>query len=159
MILFEGELEKLTEQCNELWRNALASGVFAVAPDGQLIAAIGRFEHLDTTALASLIAGSVAATNGLADIVGEGEFATHYHEGAREHLYIAKITEGLILAIAFDERSSLGLVRLRLKKAAVRFEEVYAQMVKKQEEAPLGLDIFGEISDEDIDSFFGDTFR
>lgn len=159
MILYEDEQRRLSEISTRLWRDAMATAIFLIDANGQLVAGVGRHEHIDTTSLASLVAGSVAATSGLAQLFGEDDFPTHYHEGHREHLYLAKIAEELILAVIFDERSSLGLVRLRVKKAARELEDVYNEIVQRSQSAGGGgFDPFADITEDDIDSFFGDSF-
>jgi hypothetical protein len=59
--------------------------------------------------------------------------------------------------VIFDERSSLGLVRLRVRKAAQELEEVLNDMANKaakQGQAPVSP--FAEITDEDIDNLFSE---
>lgn len=158
MILYEDEYKRLNEICTRLLREAAASGVHLIDPNGQLVVSLGGYAQLDTTAFASLIAGSVAATSTLAQLLGEDDFPTHYHEGFREHLYIAKVAEGLILAVVFDERSSLGLVRLRVRKATKAIEAVYATMLAKAGHQKRVFDPFADTSDEEIERFFGENF-
>src|SRR5438045_9677540 len=95
--------------------DASARGVVLVEKDGQQIAAHGELGALDTTSLASLVAGNVAATGGMAQLIGEKEFPTLSHEGDRESIHISVIGR-LLLVVVFDDRSSLGLVRLRVKQ-------------------------------------------
>ncbi len=61
--------------------DASARVVVLVEKDGQQIAAHGEVGALDTTSLASLVAGNVAATGGMAKLIGEKEFPTLSHEG------------------------------------------------------------------------------
>lgn len=122
--------------------------------DGQQIAVHGEVGNLDTTSLASLAAGNVATTGGMAQLIGEKEFPTLSHEGERESIYICIIGR-VLLVVIFDERSSLGLVKLRAKQSsrelATIFEEVVRESKKKSEDEN---SLFAEITDEDIDSLF-----
>ena len=115
--------------------------------------------EVDTTSLASLTAGCIAATGGLAKIVGEDEFPIHFHQGERDNLHITLVAQRIILVVIFDERSSLGLVRLRVKKASQRLSEIFDAVFKKAEsefdEEGLGAP-FAEISEQDIDNLFSD---
>jgi predicted regulator of Ras-like GTPase activity (Roadblock/LC7/MglB family) len=124
--------------------------VFLVDKDGQEIASQGEVGNLDTTSLASLAAGNVAATGGMAQLIGEKEFPTLSHEGQKESIHISVIGR-LLLVVVFDERSSLGLVKLRSKQVshqlATLFEEIAAG--DYDDDSP-----FAEITDEDIDSLF-----
>jgi predicted regulator of Ras-like GTPase activity (Roadblock/LC7/MglB family) len=157
MVLYEEEQRQLEAICEELLHDSLAKAIFLVDKNGQLLAMTGQTAHIDTTSLASLVAGTVAATGGLAKLIGEEEFPVHVHEGEREHLHLSLVGDEYILTVIFDERSSLGLVRLRVKKTTHRMLEVFRQLTEKAA-ASGGDDFFAEITDEDIDSLFGDTF-
>jgi hypothetical protein len=104
------------------------------------------------------VAGATAATGGLAEMIGEDEFPVHFHEGTDSHMHISLIRSRLILVVIFDERSSLGLVRLRVKRAYSQMEDVLDSLKQKQASGEDDVDIFGEITDDDIDSLFNDTF-
>ena len=159
MVIYEEEHHQLAEICDNLVRDALAKAIFIVDQDGQLVTATGETGGIDTTGLASLIAGSTAATGGLAEMLGEEEFPVHFHEGKENHLHVSSIRGVLILVVIFDERSSLGLVRLRVKKAYDKIEQVLDQLDEKAKSGEeQEVDIFGEITDDDIDSLFNDTF-
>lgn len=158
MVIYEEEAHQLKGIIEQLVRDALAKAIFIVDTDGQLIAATGETSGIDTTGLASLVAGATAATGGLADMLGEEEFPVHFHEGKRNHLHVSLIRSQLILVVIFDERSSLGLVRLRVKRAYSQMENVLDSLKKKQAAGTEDVDIFGEITDDDIDSLFNDTF-
>src|SRR5207247_7660232 len=95
--------------------DAAARLVVLVDKDGQQIAVHGEQGDVDTTSLASLAAGNVAATGGMAKLIGEREFPTLSHEGERESIHISLIGR-VLLVVVFDERSSLGLVKLRSKQ-------------------------------------------
>ena len=69
------------------------------------------------TSLSSLTAGNVAATGGIAKLLREKEFTSQFHEGEKTNVHITLVGSRVILVVLFDERSSLGLVRLRVKKA------------------------------------------
>ena len=83
MVMYEEEFRQISGICDRLTRDANAKVVFLVDKNGQLIAATGEAENLDTTSLASLTAGNVAATGGIAKLLGEKEFATQFHEGEK----------------------------------------------------------------------------
>ena len=110
-----------------------------------------RSANLDTTSLASLAAGNVAATGGMAQLIGEKEFPTLSHEGERESIHISVIGR-LLLIVVFDERSTLGLVKLRSRQVshqlATMIDEI-TQVTFDNHDSP-----FSGITDEDIDSLF-----
>src|SRR6476660_2683080 len=116
-VLYEEEFRQLQEALRRLRQEANAKAVFLIDKNGQQIASAGEVEQFDTTSLASLTAGNVAATDGLAKLLGEREFSILFHEGEHDNLHINVVSGTAILVVLFDERSSLGLVRLRVKKA------------------------------------------
>lgn len=158
-VLYEEEFRHLEEALRRLRQEANAKAVFLIDKNGQQIAAAGEIEQFDTTSLASLTAGNVAATDGLAKLIGEREFSVLFHEGQQDHIHISIVAKRVILVVIFDDRSSLGLVRLRVKRASVDLEKVFEAMVQKGERVGQGAghaSPFSEITDDDIDALFGD---
>jgi predicted regulator of Ras-like GTPase activity (Roadblock/LC7/MglB family) len=154
IILHEQQYGQILAVLGKLRMDSFARVVFLVDKNGQQIAVQGDVGNLDTTSLASLAAGNVAATGGMARLIGEKEFPTLSHEGERESIHICIIGR-VLLVVVFDERSSLGLVKLRVKQAgrelALIFEEV-ARLTAARKAADESM--FAEITDEDIDSLF-----
>jgi len=157
LVMLEDDFRKILAVSERLVRDANAKGVFVVDKAGQLIAEAGEMRGIDSTSLASLTAGSIAATGGLAKIVGEEEFPIHFHQGQRDNLHITLVGSRMILVVVFDERSSLGLVRLRVKKAGGELARIFEEIEKKSEQqASQGASPFAEITDDDIDNLFSD---
>jgi predicted regulator of Ras-like GTPase activity (Roadblock/LC7/MglB family) len=160
LIMYDEEFQLIKEIISRLRVEANAKIVFLVDKNGQQIAANGDLESVDTTSLASLTAGNVAATDGLARLIGEKEFSILFHEGEKDNIHISIVGQRVILVVIFDDRSSLGLVRLRVRKASLELEKVFSDLLKKVEvekssvggfESP-----FAEITDEDIDNLFSE---
>ena len=157
LVMYDEDYRKILTVIQKLVRDANAKGIFVVDRNGQLIGEAGEMRGLDTTSLASLTAGCIAATGGLAKIVGEEEFPIHFHQGQRDNLHITLVAKRIILVVVFDDRSSLGLVRLRVKKAGVELAKIFEQIQKRSEQAEAGGGgdaPFSEITDEDIDNLF-----
>ena len=134
--------------------DASARLVVLVDKDGQQIAVHGELGELDTTSLASLVAGNVAATGGMAKLIGESEFPTLSHEGERESIHICVIGR-ILLVVVFDDRSSLGLVKLRSKQISHELARAFAEIEKESVAAASSSSLgFSEITDEEIDSLF-----
>jgi predicted regulator of Ras-like GTPase activity (Roadblock/LC7/MglB family) len=161
IVMYEEEFNLIKQNISKLRVDANAKVVFLVDKNGQQIAAHGDIENLDTTSLASLTAGNVAATDGLARLIGEKEFSILFHEGEKDNIHISIVAQRVILVVIFDEKSSLGLVRLRVKKAAQELNDIFAKIMAKveREKAAAGSTFespFAEITDEDIDSLFAE---
>ena len=158
VVLYEQEYEQLKRVITRLCADANAKFVFLVDKNGQQIAAHGEMLNLDTTSLASLTAGNVAATDGLAHLIGERGFPVLSHEGERDNLHISIVAARVILVVIFDERSSLGLVRLRVKRATGEMNSIFELIeskVERERDSGIALDSpFAEITEEDIDALF-----
>lgn len=153
--MYEEEFSAINVVCDRLTKDANAKVVFLVDKNGQLIAAAGQTNHLDTTSLASLTAGNVAAMGGLAKLLGEAEFPNQFHEGAKDSIYMTIVGSRVVLVVIFDNRTSLGLVRLRIKKASDELTRIFDSLVRKTQ-MPGNGSPFAEISDEDIDNLFSE---
>jgi predicted regulator of Ras-like GTPase activity (Roadblock/LC7/MglB family) len=151
ILLREQQYHQIKAILARLRMDSSARVVFLVDKDGQEIAVQGEVGDLDTTSLASLAAGNVAATGGMAQLIGEKEFPTLSHEGEQESIHISVIGR-LLLVIVFDDRSSLGLVKLRSKQIAQQIAAMIEE-ITKSDYADLKSP-FAEITDEDIDSLF-----
>jgi len=156
LVMYDEDFRRVLAVIQRLVQDANAKGVFVVDRNGQLIGEAGELRGIDTTSLASLTAGCIAATGGLAKIVGEDEFPVHFHQGQRDNLHMTLVATRIILVVIFDDRSSLGLVRLRVKKAGAELAKIFEEIRKKseQENARGPGTPFSEITDEDIDNLF-----
>jgi predicted regulator of Ras-like GTPase activity (Roadblock/LC7/MglB family) len=150
-ILREPEYESLLSILRKLLTDASAKVVFLVDKNGTLLASAGDAVGFDTTSLASLAAGNIAATGGLANLIGEKEFTILFHEGERDNMHLSVVAERLILVIVFDRRSSVGLVRLRVRQATARLAAVMAVALAAGD-AESG--IVEELTEADIESLF-----
>jgi predicted regulator of Ras-like GTPase activity (Roadblock/LC7/MglB family) len=157
MVMYDEEFKQINCVLEKLLREANAKVIFLVDKNGQLISGVGETERFDTTSLASLTAGNIAATGGLAKLIGEKEFSILFHEGEKDNLHISIVAGRVILVVLFDTRSSLGLVRLRVKKASEELATIFDRLMQKAEEKEKSGDSefpFAEITDDDIDNLF-----
>jgi len=154
IIMYEQQFQQLRLILGKLRLESFSRVVFLVDKNGQQIATHGDVGDLDTTSLASLAAGNVAATGGMARLIGEKEFPTLSHEGERESIHICIIGR-VLLVVVFDERSSLGLVKLRVKQASRDLSSLFDELERlNAERREREESLFAEITDDDIDSLF-----
>ena len=156
-VMYDEELKRIYAVTEKLLRESNSKVIFLVDKNGQLISATGETEHLDTTSLASLTAGNIAATGGLAKLIGEKEFSILFHEGEKDNIHISIVAGRVILVVIFDQRSSLGLVRLRVKKASDELGVIFEDLARKtaeMEKEGTSQSPFAEITDDDIDNLF-----
>lgn len=155
MVMYEEEFQQIQGIVERLVQEANARVVFIIDKNGQLIAASGDTDQLDTTSLASLTAGNIAATGGMAKLLMENEFTTQFHEGERANIHIQLVGKRVILVVIFDNKTSLGLVRLRVKKASEELNRIFEALLTKAQDGTRETP-FAEITDDDIDNLFND---
>jgi predicted regulator of Ras-like GTPase activity (Roadblock/LC7/MglB family) len=154
IIIQEQQFQRIKNVLARLCVECAARVVFLVDRDGQPIAFHGDIGDMDTTSFSSLAAGNVAATTSMAKLIGEDVFPAVVHEGERESIFISVIGRSL-LVVVFDERSTLGLVKLRTKKASHEIAAILEDISRDSANRRLDQNsFFAEITDEDIDSLF-----
>jgi predicted regulator of Ras-like GTPase activity (Roadblock/LC7/MglB family) len=117
---------------------------------------VGEAPAFDPTAFASLTAADFSANDQLARMLGESEFGALFHQGERESMYLADIARRVILVVLFDNRTTLGLVKLRVKAAVTQLTQVFTDMFNRDGTNAPGVEseFLGEAEDE-IDKLFG----
>ena len=87
-----------------------------IARSGQLIAHHGDTLDIDIPSLSALTAANFGATAEIARLLGEEEFTLLFHKGKSENVYFSAIGEHVIMVTLFDDKTSLGLIRLRINQ-------------------------------------------
>ena len=138
-------------------RESNARTAMIVDRTGQLVATVGEPPVFDPTVFASLTAADFSANDQLARMLGEPEFGSLFHQGERESMYLADVARRVILVVLFDNRTTLGLVKLRVKGAVGELNRVFTAMFdgaagRRGPEVESGF--VGDAEDE-IDKLFG----
>jgi predicted regulator of Ras-like GTPase activity (Roadblock/LC7/MglB family) len=160
LFLYEEDHSALQRSVQVLLRESEANAVFLIDKNGQQLAAAGQYDDIDTTALATLTAGNVAATDGLAKLLGEQGFTILFHEGERDNIHISIVGDVAILVVIFDDRTSVGMVRLRVKQITTTLEDILLRALKRKDDKQArkiideGRSKLADITDEDIENLF-----
>lgn len=110
----QDDFSAITESLKRFLGETNSICALLVDRSGQLVTTVGEASGLDTTAFATLTAADYSANDQLAKLVGENDFASLFHQGEKS-IYVADIARRLLLVIIFDSRTTVGLVRLRMK--------------------------------------------
>ena len=113
----EGDFGAITQSLERFLHESNARCALLVDRTGQLVATVGEKPTFDPTAFATLTAADFSANDQLAKLIGEKEFNSLFHQGDRESMYLADVVHRVILVVLFDSRTTLGLVRLKIKAA------------------------------------------
>jgi predicted regulator of Ras-like GTPase activity (Roadblock/LC7/MglB family) len=141
---------------HEFLRESNARTGLIVDRTGQMVAIVGESVEFDPTAFASLTAADFSANDQLAKMIGEPEFGALFHQGEKESMYLADVARRVILVVLFDNRTTLGLVKLRVKNTVGELNRVFHDMFTRGTAgAPsVETEFLGEAEDE-IDKLFG----
>ncbi len=127
LVIHEDQIEQIDKALIRLIKGAEAKCALLVDKDGYLITRQGFTHSLDTTALSALLAGSFASTKEIARLVGEPEFSVLFHQGRKDHIHLCLIGERTILAVIFDDRTTIGMVRLYAKEISEDLARILSQ--------------------------------
>ena len=154
LIIYEEEIATIDELLKKMLKGAEAKCALLVDKDGHLITRQGFTHSLDTTALAALLAGSFASTKEIAKLVGEPEFSVLFHQGKKDHIHISLVNDQMILAVIFDDRTTIGMVRLYCREAGDKLNEIFAAPPPSEEQVELDRE-FTRTAESRIDDIFG----
>lgn len=125
---------------------------------GQLITTVGEPPAFDFTAFASLAAADFSANDQLASMLGEQEFSSLFHQGERESMYLADVAHRAILVVLFDDRATLGMIRIKVKAVVRQLNEIFHEIFDRAPSpATPGLATgWVDEAEDEIDRLFGD---
>lgn len=136
----EDDFGAITQSLQRFLFDSHARCALIVDRSGQLVTTVGERPDFDPTAFATLTAADFSANAQLAKLIGETDFNTLFHQGERESMLLADVARRVILVVLFDNRATLGLVRLKMRQAVEEltklFEQVFAREAQRSTSAP-----------------------
>jgi predicted regulator of Ras-like GTPase activity (Roadblock/LC7/MglB family) len=132
IIITKRDLEKINHCLNKMVSSSLAHSVLLIDRSGQLIAHHGNTPDVDILSLSALTAANFGATAEIARILGEEEFILLFHKGKSENIYFTAIGEDVIMVTLFDDRTSLGLIRLRINQILDELSQILSSIFEKK---------------------------
>jgi hypothetical protein len=89
-------------------------------------------------------------------MIGEQEFASLVHQGEKESMFLADVAKRVILVVLFDQRTTLGLVKLKGKSAVEQLNRVFEAMFNRVGAGPAAPEKgLLEGAEDEIDKLFG----
>jgi predicted regulator of Ras-like GTPase activity (Roadblock/LC7/MglB family) len=160
--IYEEDYWAMNSVMSDLLKSSNSRSSLLIDRTGQLISNVGTPPDFDVVAFASLCAADFEANNQLAKLIGEKDFSTLYHQGVEDSMYLARIARDVILVVLFDKSTTLGLVRLRVKRAVDELSAIVERLFEKLEyrneeyDDPLADADFAEGIESEIDKLFAD---
>lgn len=134
MILFPEDIERLDNVLSQLALKADLLLAVLINKDGRLLTSQGSIGQIDTVSMAALVAGNSASTLAIANLMGETEFSTMYHQGKNRHIYIAVVDENTFVCLVFDDRTNIDRVKVFARQFDRQLKEALVQVYDKTED-------------------------
>ena len=150
----EDDFGAITQSLQRFLHDSNARCALLVDRTGQLVATVGEKPKFDPTTFATLTAADFSANDQLAKLVGETDFSSLFHQGEKESLYVADIARRLLLVIIFDSRTTVGLVRLRMKDEVEELTQLIDRVFSRGRNSEAAGERLLKGADEEIDKLF-----
>src|SRR4051812_28578580 len=131
----EDDYGAITDSLQRFLIESQARCALLVDRAGQLVATVGEQPNFDPTAFATLTAADFSANDQLAKLIGENDFNSLFHQGEKESMYLADIARRVILVVLFDNRTTLGLVRLKMKATVEELNQLFTAVFERARDA------------------------
>jgi predicted regulator of Ras-like GTPase activity (Roadblock/LC7/MglB family) len=154
----ESDARGIDQVLHSFLRESHARCALLVDRTGQLITIAGERPEFDSTAFASLAAADFSANDQLASMIGEQEFSSLFHQGEKESMYLADVAKRVILVVLFDDRATLGMIRIKVRAVVVQLSEIFRQLFQRgaaEAGAPRLEDNWAAEAEDEIDRLFG----
>jgi predicted regulator of Ras-like GTPase activity (Roadblock/LC7/MglB family) len=149
----EDDFGAITKSLERFLFDSNARCALLVDRTGQLVATVGEQPKFDPTAFATLTAADFSANDQLAKLIGENDFNSLFHQGEKESMYLADVARRVILVVLFDNRTTLGLVRLKMKTTVDELTKFFEEVFKRAAGSASQPNILAGADDE-IDKLF-----
>jgi predicted regulator of Ras-like GTPase activity (Roadblock/LC7/MglB family) len=145
LVFYSKDVERLDEELDSFLELSNARCALLIDCEGHLVTRRGDAAQDAVESLSALTAGSFAATRQMAKMMGEEHFNTLFHQGAQQSIQVSLVGDRTLLAILWDGRTNLGLVRFYATETVKRLVGVFEDLAQR---AP-------EVSEERISGDFG----
>ena len=131
LVFYEQDIERLEGELDAFLEMSNAKCALLIDKEGHLVTRRGEPLSTSEDSISALIAGSFAATKEMARLMGESEFSILFHQGARDSIQLQLIGDRTLMAVLFDERTNLGLVRFYAQETSRQLTEIFADIAQR----------------------------
>lgn len=154
LVFYENDISRLDAEIDTYLELSKARCVLLVDRDGHLVTRRGEPMRTSEEAVSALVAGSFAATQEMARLLGESEFSIMFHQGHRDSIQLQLVGSRTLMATLFDGRTNLGMVRFYAQETAARLQTIFEEIAKEDRGAPQLGDDFAASADDALDKLF-----
>jgi predicted regulator of Ras-like GTPase activity (Roadblock/LC7/MglB family) len=131
IVIHEADAVRIDAVLGRFLADSGCAAALLIDRSGQPLAESGVSRTLDTGSIGALAAGAFSATAALARLLGESEFSVLFHEGVRESMHVSTVDDDSILLAIFDERTTVGMVRLFAREASTSIGGILEETRKR----------------------------
>ena len=155
LTFYKDDIEQIDKLLAEFLRLSGAKCALLIDKEGHLVTKRGEQRTIDIDTISALVAGSFAATKEMARLLGEEEFTAMYHQGERDNIQLSLVGDRTLLTILFDDRTTVGMVRLYAGETAKKLADIYREALARPAAADSGLgDQYGTEATKSLDKLF-----
>jgi len=154
LVFYENDVERLDAELDSFLELARARTALLIDCDGHLVTRRGEPIETAEESIAALVAGSFAATKEMARLLGEDNFNVMFHQGSRDSIQMQLVHHRTLMAIIFDQRTNLGLVRFYAQETTKRIEQLLDSMESEVRPDVQLSDDFSDSAQEALDKLF-----
>ncbi len=155
LVFYKEDIEVIGKSLNSFLKNSNAQCALLVDKDGHLVTKEGEARTYDMDTISAVVAGSFAATKQMAKLLGEEEFALMFHQGKKDNIQLSLVGERTILAVIFDDKTTLGMVRLYASQVSSKLAELFSEIAERKGEGEKISQEFGKAAQGKLDDIFG----
>jgi predicted regulator of Ras-like GTPase activity (Roadblock/LC7/MglB family) len=158
LVFYKEDIQQIDSTLREFLKRSKSRAAMLVDKDGHLITQEGNTDHTDLDTISALVAGCFAATREMARILGEEEFTALFHQGRKDNLQLTLVGQRTILAVLFDDTTTIGMVRLYAAEAARKLTSLFRKILSRGGAAPNGesLNEFHAAAASTLEDVFGE---
>jgi predicted regulator of Ras-like GTPase activity (Roadblock/LC7/MglB family) len=125
LVFYRDEIAGIDAILKDLIKFSGATCALLIDKDGHLVDRTGTMKDFDLDTIAALVAGSFAATREMARVLGEDEFTVLFHQGPKGSIQLSMVGDRTILAVIFNDQTTVGMVRLYSLEASNKLGELF----------------------------------
>lgn len=154
LTFYKDDVDRIDRILAEFLRLSGAKCALLIDKEGHLVTKRGELRTIDIDTISALVAGSFAATKEMARLLGEDEFTAMFHQGERDNIQLSLVGDRTLLTILFDDRTTVGMVRLYASETAKKLADIYKDALNRGGEAPGLGDQYGTDAKKTLDKLF-----
>lgn len=126
-VSFMDKEQSLRDPLEDLAQTTGVLTALLITRQGTVIAEAGDLNHLNTTAVAALVAGMFSATREVARMVGESQFSILLQQGEKRHIHISLVSDDAMMVVVFEDHRRIGVVRHEARKAGEQIVRILSR--------------------------------